>query len=207
MLHDISLTIHNLDCHYHDYIILRHVNLSLRSGDILGLQGCNGCGKSTLLKTIAGIISHDSDRITITENDITKVCKPHHIAFFNTLNSLYPEITIYNNLKLWSLLHGTSNMIETALNSYGLMNHAHKPVNDLSRGFLQRVNLSKLLLTPARIWLLDEPLTGLDVAGYRLFTEVAHAFQDKGNIIIVAPELPDVQNMVINIESFNVESF
>ena len=200
---DLLLSIKNLDCQYGDRIILHNINVDVGSGTIMGLQGRNGCGKSTLMATLAGLLPYFYGTITVNDNYITRHLQPQDIAWIGTQAPFYPQLTVYHNLNLWAAINDSDvHKIHTSLDLYQLRNLMQIYVQELSRGQLQRLALCRLHLTTAKIWLLDEPLTGLDNVGINLFTQHVQRFSSDGGIVIMAPTNEAVQNTFLNIEDY-----
>jgi heme exporter protein A len=120
--------------------------------------GENGSGKSTLLRLLAGLLRPSSGRLRVE-------AEPGEIGYVGHQPYVYPGLSAWQNLRFWSRLHGLSpdrQRMEEALVRFGLERVRHEPVAFFSRGMLQRLSLARILCLDPRLYLLDEPSTGLD---------------------------------------------
>ncbi len=152
-------------------IIFSQVDLDVGSGDALVIEGANGAGKTTLLRVLAGLLEQTEGTLSwqgVTLADGQRVAGSmavlgHHLG-------LKGELTPIENLRfrvaLGGLRHGMTAAI--ALRSAGLEGYADVPLRSLSAGQRKRTALAALLLSPAALWLLDEPYANLDREGQRV---------------------------------------
>ena len=136
--------------------VLDQVDLSLDKGEIVGLLGRNGAGKSTLLKIIAGINLPD-------EGDLNK--GESSIGYMSERNPLYPHMYVTEYLSWVAQMRAIPDLkkrIGWAVEKVGLSDVRGKKINQLSKGFRQRVGLAATLLSDPDIIILDEPINGLD---------------------------------------------
>jgi multiple sugar transport system ATP-binding protein len=154
-------------------MVVSHLSLYVRDGELLVLVGPSGCGKTTTLRMIAGIEPVTSGTIRIGGQDMAKV-PPHErdIAMVFEGNWLYPHLTAGANLRFGlAMRHLPKQEIEKRVgaesNVLGLSRLLHRLPKTLSAGQRQRVAVGRATVRAPRVFLLDEPLTHLD-AGERL---------------------------------------
>jgi len=135
----------------------------------------HGSGKSSLLRIIAGLLNPLAGQIQTAEDFI----------FLDQLQSIKPRLTVFENLKFWASLQGTANLSE-ALDSWQLTKLKDLPAGFLSLGQTKRLQLCQLCLKPASLWLLDEPMLGLDDEGAHQFIHLLRQHSDKDGITILA---------------------
>lgn len=145
------------------------VSFTLGEGEILGILGPNGAGKSTTIAMIMGILTPTSGTIhTFGKNLATHRSEiMEQVSFASTYVQLPWRLSIYENLRISSLLYGVKKAvfkerIETLLKHFGVWEQRHKACSELSAGQITRVMLVRAFIPQPRIVLLDEPTASLD---------------------------------------------
>ncbi len=176
------LSVSNLICSRNEQRLFAKISFELLPGQMLQITGKNGSGKSTLLKTIVGLLKSDAGNIQPQHDDM---------CYIGHNNNLHAALTVKQNLNYLHSLHAvaglsTINDVQRGLEYFSLQDKAAVKCSELSAGQLQRVSLSRLCWVQKRVWLLDEPIANLDIAGIdalRLLCE-KHLFE--GGIIVLA---------------------
>lgn len=170
--------------------ILHDVSLRLRASDGLLIQGPNGCGKTSLLNIIAGTQPATTGRISWNGEKLSKSALT--LAYLSFETHLFPELSVVDNLRYWAALyhHTDSASLMTALSHFGMEQKALAPSLTLSAGERQRVHLSKLLLLPLDLWLLDEVTTHLDAENQERFEAALLDIRQRGSIVLCVSHLP-----------------
>jgi ABC-type sugar transport system ATPase subunit len=150
---------------------LDDLSLRLADGEFFVLLGPSGAGKTTTLKSVAGLQDVDAGRVLIGGTDMTQV-EPYHrnVAMAFESYALYPQKTVFDNLAspLRSGRSGRytaqqqSERIEAVTSTLGIDTLLRRFPRELSNGQRQRVALGRVLVRPADVYLLDEPLSHLD---------------------------------------------
>lgn len=176
------------------------LDVDLTSGDILQLTGANGTGKSTLMRLLAGFTQPDAGTIRwlgLSEDDDTATLLHYH----GHREGLREALTPAENLAFAAgILGGDAARIPFALDRLGAGSLADLPVQVLSAGQRRRVALARLLVAPRPVWLLDEPLAALDVAGQALVGDLLAEHRKAGGMAIVATHQPlgiEVRHLVL----------
>lgn len=183
-----NLQVTNLSKSFYYSPVFQSFSLKIESGEKIGLSGPNGSGKTTLLKMISGIMSIDSGEIRIGENDVNSDDPDprKNLYYLGHSVGLYPSLTGHENLAFISGLYGkTSRNISDILIKVKLGSVQDKLVKFYSQGMLQRLKLATAIILDPDILLLDEPLTGLDVDGIKLFESVIVEWNELRKTMII----------------------
>ena len=160
-----SIIIENISKTYKNQVALNSINLNIKKGEIVGLLGPNGAGKSTLIKILTGYISADNGEVKIcgdNMNENPKLVK-QKIGYLAENNPLYIEMYIKEYLKYIAEIYKVSfQEIDKIIELTGLNSEKNKKINQLSKGYKQRVGLAAALIHNPEVLILDEPTTGLD---------------------------------------------
>lgn len=163
-----SILIENLTKNFKNNLIIDHVNLEIKTGQLVALLGPSGSGKSTLLKLIAGLELQDSGRIWLSGKDSTFLSiQERQIGFVFQNYALFNNLTVFQNIIYGlKLKKRNSKRIKYRSNELlkliNLQNFSNRYPNQLSGGQKQRVALARSLAIEPKVLLLDEPFGALD---------------------------------------------
>ena len=171
-------------------LVFRDLAFSVSAGEALVLAGPNGSGKSTLLRLLAGLVRPIAGRLLWKDQDVLADLAEHatRVAYVGHQDSVKPGLTVTENLRFASRLTGRS--ITDALAAVNLAELADLPARMLSAGQKRRLALSRLALSTAPIWLLDEPTLGLDTASIARFGTLLAGHRAQGGIVVAATHIP-----------------
>lgn len=188
--------------------MLRGVELTLAAGEAVGLVGANGSGKSTLLRALATLLPPVAGTGAVLgarlgTREVERV-RPA-IALVGHTPSLYPRLTLGENLRFWCRLTGRgTSAADAALQVVGLGRAADRPADRCSHGMQRRAELARVLVAAPRLLLLDEAHAGLDRASAALVGVVVTAVRERGGgAVVVSHEherLEGTVDRVIEIE-------
>ncbi|MGM0575473.1 MAG: heme ABC exporter ATP-binding protein CcmA [Myxococcota bacterium] len=171
---------------------VRRLSASFESGTLTAVVGHNGAGKSTLLNLLAGAIRPTKGHVRVFGEDLhdhpDRAEMRRRVAWLGHAPFLYPDLTGEENLRFVARLFGrdaSREVLAARLEQVGLGTAGRRPVRGYSRGMVQRLGLARILIQGADVWLLDEPSTGLDVAGRALLGEVLGAALRDGKCLVV----------------------
>lgn len=177
--------------------VLRGLTLNVRRGESLALMGANGAGKSTLLRLMVGLGRPDEGVLRVGGWDIPREAAQirSHLGFVAHKPLLYDGLTARENLHFFGRLYGLSKdsleeRIEGLLTQVGLKKRAFDLVRGFSRGMLQRLSIARALIHQPDILILDEPFTGLDLAGVDILMGVIDAARAEGKTVILTTHDP-----------------
>ena len=149
-----------------DLLVLDDVNLTLKSGEIVGLLGRSGSGKSTLLRIVAGLLKPTSGEVKWRGEDLDGPADGVAMVFQSF--ALFPWLTVQENVELGLEARGISkdereSRAEAAIDLIGLGGYESAYPKELSGGMRQRVGLARALVVHPDLLLMDEPFSALDV--------------------------------------------
>ncbi len=163
-----SLKIESLHKHFGDFTVLDNIELQVGAAEFVCLLGPSGCGKTTLLRIIAGLLSADSGRILLDQQDLAM--RPARARGFGIVfqsYSLFPHMTVAQNVGYGLAIRKTpgaevQQRVEKLLQTVKLAGFEQRYPAQLSGGQQQRVAVARALAVNPALLLLDEPLSALD---------------------------------------------
>lgn len=165
------------------------LGFKLEPGQILRVEGENGSGKTSLLRILSGLAQPVDGVVRWNDEDIRKPDSEyfHQLLYLGHKPGIKFELSAIENLQLAKALFGyrEPNGIEEALYQVGLYGFEDIPCAYLSAGQKRRVALAQLFLTQARLWVLDEPYTSLDVAAVALLESIFEKHVQQGGMLII----------------------
>ncbi|HUN49498.1 MAG TPA: heme ABC exporter ATP-binding protein CcmA [Candidatus Sulfotelmatobacter sp.] len=165
------------------------LDFACERGGAIALEGPNGSGKSSLLRLCALLLQPAAGRLAWEGRDIAEDAEAHRrrIVYVGHLDALKPALTVRENLAFWADLAGAAaTATEAALARIGLAHLGGLPARFLSAGQRRRLNLARLLLRAAPLWLLDEPATSLDSGAAATLAAIIAEHRAAGGIVVAA---------------------
>ena len=154
------------------------------------VHGPNGSGKTTLLRSIAGLIRPAEGHIRLGEAQDAED-RGALVHLLGHRDGLKGQLTPAAHPRYWAgLFAGDPAKAEPALQRVGLSGFAHLPARVLSQGQSRRLALTRLLVAPRPVWLLDEPAAGLDKAGKKLLIDLIDRHIGEGGLVLAAVHEP-----------------
>jgi ABC-2 type transport system ATP-binding protein len=164
-----KVVVENLTKRYGEQVAVDDISFTVHAGEIVGFIGPNGAGKSSTMRMITSFMSPTSGRILINGKPLDKdtVATKRHIGYLAENNPLYSDMFITDYLRFCARIQGVDRKdvparIKNMVHLCGLNPEKHKRINELSKGYRQRVGLAQALIHDPGILVLDEPTTGLD---------------------------------------------
>jgi heme exporter protein A len=179
----------NLFCERDERVLFSHLDFSIAAGEVLQVQGANGSGKTTLLRILCGLNPDYLGEIFWEGQDVQNIRETFnsHMFYLGHSPAINKTLTPLQNLRWYCASHGFSDdaAILAALAELGLAGYENIPCHQMSAGQQRRVSLARLLLSQARLWILDEPFTALDKQGVvELEGRIAAKVQAGGAVIL-----------------------
>lgn len=189
------LEVDGLACERGDHRLFSGLSFTLSAGELMQVQGENGSGKTTLLRTLCGFVQPAQGKVLWGGQDINEWDDVYHaqMCYLGHLNAIKDELSALENLQMTAGLAGfrvSEQEAVTVLRRMGLRRKEHLPVRVLSQGQRRRVALSRLLIGDAKMWILDEPLTALDVGAVGLMQELIGEHLSNGGMTIFTTHQP-----------------
>jgi len=164
-----SIIVENLTKKYGEQKAVNDISFKIETGEVVGFLGPNGAGKSTTMKMITCFMAPSNGNITVDDisvNENQSLIKKK-IGYLPENNPLYFDMSIVDYLRFTAEIQGVlkSNIpsrIGEMIELCGLAREKHKNINELSKGFRQRVGLAQAMIHDPEVLILDEPTTGLD---------------------------------------------
>jgi heme exporter protein A len=181
----------DLACWRGERLVFRGLSIALGPGDALILSGPNGSGKSSLLRLMAGLTPPYAGAILWDGVGIAEDPAAHRgrLHFIGHQDAVKPVLTVAEAIAFWGGLRGGDGAM-TALAHFGLDRLAETPCRLLSAGQKKRLSLARLLASPAPLWLLDEPTTGLDAQSTGALEAAIAGHREAGGIVVAATHVP-----------------
>ncbi|HXU93719.1 MAG TPA: cytochrome c biogenesis heme-transporting ATPase CcmA [Gallionella sp.] len=189
------LEVSNLACSRGDHRLFSGLSFTLHPGQIMQVQGENGSGKTSLLRTLCGFMSPDEGDI-LWRGESTRELGEEYCAemmYLGHLNSIKDELSALENLRISSGLSGVEldeKEAIAALRRMGLKGRERLPTKVLSQGQRRRVALARMLVSDAKLWILDEPLAALDVAAVALIESLLAEHLAREGMVIFTTHQP-----------------
>lgn len=186
-----------------DEAVFGPLEFAVDAGEALLVQGGNGAGKTTLLRVLAGLLRADSGEIEIDGRKANAAQRARSIAYLGHLPAFKADLGTLENLHFLCGLHGrrARQMPENALSMVGLGGYEDTQARQLSAGQKKRLSLARMWLSPAPLWLLDEPYANLDLEGINLVNRMIVAHLRGGGAALVtthgAYAAPPVQTRML----------
>lgn len=171
--------------------VLSGLNLIIEQGEIYGFLGPNGAGKTTTVNILSGLLRCDSGSIEIfgRKYDENRYYIKHHMGIVPQNIAIFPELTAYENLKVFGTIYGMKNKtlqerIDELLELFSLTGFKNKKVATFSGGMKRSVNLMVGILNKPDLLILDEPTVGIDVQSKVLILDNLKSLNKEGTTIL-----------------------
>ena len=183
------LEVQSLECVRDDRLLFSDLNFAVAEAEVLQIEGSNGSGKTSLLRILCGLRQAEAGKILWHGESISSNREDFYasMVYIGHLPCIKGDLTVMENVR--SLLDTrslslTDAQIEVALTKVGLQTYDDVPGKALSSGQRRRILLAFVELSQAKLWVLDEPLTALDVQGVALMESMIVEHRAAGGSVI-----------------------
>lgn len=183
-------SVSNLSCSRGSKRLFSGVSFTLQPGEWLHLEGDNGVGKTSLLRIACGLSALEDGEIQWQGQAVSSNIDEFraNLAYLGHQLALKEDLTPLENLQFDAAMAGRPLPLadaKAALSQLGLKGREHLPVRVLSQGQKRRTALGRLLLSSAKLWILDEPFVALDLAAQKVLTEVLNAHLKRQGMVLL----------------------
>lgn len=192
-LTDTLLRVQDLAVFRGEHCLFSGLNFSVAAGEVLQLHGDNGSGKTSLIRALCTLLPIEQGTISWRGVDLPAGRDQYfaEMSYAGHTEAIKGDLSAYENLAFFSALRGTADTdIEQAIARVGLATRSDLPCRSLSAGQRRRVSLARLQLSASVLWILDEPLTSLDVQGRALVEKLIVSHAGNGGAVIFTTHQP-----------------
>ncbi|KFJ44046.1 ABC transporter ATP-binding protein [Francisella philomiragia] len=191
------IDVKNLTKVYGDKTVVDNISLQVKQGDIYGFLGPNGSGKTTSIRMVCGLLPITKGEGTCLGYDIgthASIIK-QQVGYMTQKFTLYPDLTVRENLKIFARLHSLKNIKEAVEKTIDNLQigkaRANQKAYELSGGWKQRLALGVATIHDPKLLLLDEPTAGVDPKARREFWDYISTLSSKGITTLVSTHYMD----------------
>lgn len=181
-----------------DFIATDHITFKVHEGEIFGFLGANGAGKTTAMRMLCGLSRPSDGSARVAGYDVYREAEQvkRHIGYMSQKFSLYDDLTVYENLKLFGGIYGMSvqkirEKADILLTELGFAKERNTMVRSLPLGWKQKLAFSLSIFHDPKIVFLDEPTGGVDPVTRRQFWELIYQAADRGITVFVTTHYMD----------------
>jgi gliding motility-associated transport system ATP-binding protein len=202
MENEILISVQELSRFYGEQRAIENVSFNVHRGEILGFLGPNGAGKSTTMQIICGVLAANHGSVSIAGYDINEDPRKakEHIGFLPEQPPLYDDLTVDEYLNYAGKLRGIkkdaiNEAVEISKQRCGLENTGSRLIQNLSKGYKQRVGIAQAIIHSPPVIILDEPTSGLDPIQIREIRELMLELAEDHSVILSTHILSEVQSL------------
>lgn len=188
------LQVENLSKLYGQFQALKNISFSMKKGEIVGFLGANGAGKSTTMKILSGCLSASSGKVSLHQQSIQShpISVKQKIGYLPEIPPLYSQMKVVDYLDFVASIHNSpvpQQASEEIITRLQLEDAAQKYIDQLSKGYRQRVGLAQALIHNPELLILDEPTSGLDPAQRSDLRSLLLSLRDEGHSILLSTHI------------------
>ena len=191
-----AIEVEGLVKRYGDKVVVDHVSMAVKTGEIAGFLGPNGSGKTTTIRMMCGLLTPDEGHGTVLGLDLKRqaLAIKREVGYMTQKFSFYEDLSIEENLmfvaRLYRLKPARDKVMAT-LEDLGLASRRKQLAGSLSGGWKQRLALAACIMHDPKLLLLDEPTAGVDPKARREFWDEIHRLAARGLTVLVSTHYMD----------------
>ena len=203
---------------------VNNVSFEIHAGEIVGLVGKNGAGKSTILKSVTGILPFEAGTITIAGFNVVSspIQAKQNLGYVPDVSNAFDKMTGMEYLNFVADIFGVSKKEREQKCAefekvFPLGDSIHRLISSYSHGMKQKVSIMASLISSPKLWILDEPITGLDPQTSLSLLEYMKEYAKKGNAVVFSSHNLDIvqklcdRTLIINhgilVANLNIDEF
>ena len=195
---DVIISVKDLTKRFGDFTAVNRITFDVERGEIFGFLGANGAGKTTAMRMLCGLSYPTSGSGTVAGYDVMREGEmiKRHIGYMSQRFSLYNDLTVWENIRLFAGIYGLSKM-ETSKRAAELLkrlnftSERNTLVGALPLGWKQKLSFAVATIHRPEVVFLDEPTGGVDPITRRQFWEMIYEAADGGTTIFVTTHYMD----------------
>lgn len=192
----LPITIENLRIKRNKNLVINNLNYEMNSGEITALIAPNGSGKTTLFNGIAHLIDCSYSLLELNSFNYKDPSKYNSSLFFiESSNHLYEDLSARDHLKLVKGLWESKIIVNDVIADLKMEDYQNKAVKKLSLGMKQHLLIAMYIMSDASVFLLDEPLNGLDPSSIKLVNQILLNYHEKKTIMISSHDLFNIREV------------
>lgn len=198
------ISVLNLTKQFGSTIAINKINFSIKEGEIVGFLGPNGAGKTTTMRMLLGYLHPTEGKVNVNNLDpqTDRILLLSQTGYLPENNPLYQEMKVGEYLEFISEIK-EFRKIDEIIQNVGLIDVINKKIEELSRGYRQRVGLAASLIGNPKVLILDEPTSGLDPLEQEKIRQFIKKISKKKTIIFsthILSEAEDIATKLIIID-------
>lgn len=195
---DIVISVKNLTKQFGNFVAVDNISFDVQRGEIFGFLGANGAGKTTAMRMLCGLSYPTSGSGTVAGYDVIRNGEQikRHIGYMSQRFSLYNDLTVWENMRLFASIYGlskkqTEERASELLNQLNFMSERNTLVGALPLGWKQKLSFVIATIHHPDVIFLDEPTGGVDPITRRQFWELIYKAAENGTTIFVTTHYMD----------------
>ncbi|MCA9386201.1 ATP-binding cassette domain-containing protein [Candidatus Dojkabacteria bacterium] len=196
------IDVKNITKRFGTFTAVDDISFTIHEGDIVGLLGPNGAGKTTTMRMLTGYLVPDKGSIKVNGESIahSEFAIKSEIGYMPENNPVYTDMLVKEYLELTLELNSIPKQewdkkIAYVLKAVGIEDKFYRPIEELSKGYKQRVGIASALITDPKVLILDEPTEGLDPSQRKEIRNLIKGIGKERTVIISTHVMQEVEAM------------
>lgn len=197
------ITMKNVSKSYGGKVAVSGLDLEIRPGEIFGFLGPNGAGKTTTISMITGMIKADEGSISINGIDVSKddIGAKKQFGFVPDSPDLFLRLTGSEYLEFMGAVYNVpgdqqNSRVMAIIEDFGMTNNLNDAIQSYSHGMRQKIIIAGALIHEPKVWILDEPMSGLDPKASHNLKEMMRTHTLKGNTVLFSTHVLEVAEKI-----------